>query len=284
MVNDFSVAYRTTEAELGPMIALGMSAEGAGAALFVISVMLGAKTSALLGLGTVCLGAGALFAHLGHPSRFWRVVSKSRTTWISRGAVFTGGLIGCGALSLIMPDANGWRMLSHVFSFICAVVVMLYTGFHFSSMNAVPFWHSPLLPTLLLVQSTATAGVAAMIVIPTSGSRLVAYPQAVSAVIATLLLCLGLTWVYLKSSPPCEAARESVRLLTEGRLRSIFVMRGAVLGLVGPTILILSAVHLSGTMAPPVARLLSLALILRVLGDFSFRHAILRSGVYAPVV
>ena len=148
MLNEFTVDFRTTEEELDFMVALSMSTEGVGAALYVIAFLLGSTAAAFVGLGLVCVGATALFTHLGHPLRFWRVISKTHVTWISRGAIFTGGLIGFGVLSLLLPQANVLGMLSQTVSLMCALVVMLYTGFLFSSMNAIPFWNTSLLPIL----------------------------------------------------------------------------------------------------------------------------------------
>jgi len=284
MLNEFTVDFRTTEEELDFMVALSMSTEGVGAALFVISLLAGSMGMAFVGLGLVCVGATALFTHLGHPLRFWRVISKTHVTWISRGAIFTGGLIGSGVLSLILPEGNTLGMLCQILSLMCALVVMLYTGFLFSSMNSIPFWNTSLLPILFLVHSIASAGVVLLGLLPLAGHRLADSPRGVSAVLALLLFSLVLSWVYLKSAPPSEAARESVRLLTEGRLKSVFLLGGGVVGLAAPAVLVMLAYSISQDMGVLSGLFVFAALVLRIAGDMAFRNAVLRAGVYAPVI
>jgi formate-dependent nitrite reductase membrane component NrfD len=284
MLNEFTVDFRTTEEELDFMVALSMSAEGVGAAVFLLSLLAGSMGAALVGLVLVCVGATALFTHLGHPLRFWRVISKTHVTWISRGAIFTGGLIGFGGMSLILPEGNALGMLSQMISVMCALVVMLYTGFLFSSMNAIPFWNTSLLPILFLAHSIASAGVVLLELLTLSGQKLAGSPREVSAVLAMLLFSLVLSWVYTRSAPPSEAARESVRLLTQGRLKSLFLVGGGIVGLAVPIVLVVLAYSISRDMGVVSAMFVFVALVLRIGGDMAFRHAVLRAGVYAPVI
>jgi formate-dependent nitrite reductase membrane component NrfD len=284
MLNEFTVDFRTTEEELDFMVALSMSTEGVGAALFLISFLAGSLGVALVGLALVCVGATALFTHLGHPLRFWRVISKTHATWISRGALFTGGLIGFGVLTLILPEGNALGMLCQIFSLLCALVVMLYTGFLFSSMHAIPFWNTPLLPMLFLAHSVASAGVVLLGLLPLSGQKLADCPRDVSAVLALLFFSLLLSWLYTKSAAPSEAARESVRLLTEGGLRSLFLLGGGAVGLAAPIVLVVLAYSISADMGVLSGLFVFVALLLRIAGDISFRRALLRAGVYAPVI
>lgn len=284
MLNEFTVDFRTTEEELDFMVALSMSTEGVGAAVFVLSLLAGSMGAAFVGLGLVCVGATALFTHLGHPLRFWRVISKTHVTWISRGAIFTGGLIGFGGLSLILPETNALGMLCQMISLMCALVVMLYTGFLFSSMNAIPFWNTSLLPILFLAHSIASAGVVLLGLLTLSGQRLADSPREVSAVLAMLLFSLVLSWVYTKSAPPSEAAQESVRLLTQDKLKSLFFVGGGIVGLVVPIVLVILAYSISLDMGVVSGLFVLVALVLRIAGDISFRSAVLRAGVYAPVI
>lgn len=284
MLNEFTVDFRTTEEELDFMVALSMSTEGVGAAVFVLSLLAGSTGAAFVGLALVCVGATALFTHLGHPLRFWRVISKTHVTWISRGAIFTGGLIGVGVLSLILPEGNALGMLCQVISVMCALVVMLYTGFLFSSMSAIPFWNTSLLPIQFLMHSIASAGLVLLGLLALSGQRLADSPREVSAVLATLLFSLLLSWVYTRSAPRSEAARESVRLLTRGRLKPLFLVGGGIVGLAAPMVLVMLAYSISLDMGVVSGLLVFLALALRIAGDMAFRSAVLRAGVYAPVI
>ena len=49
MLNEFTVDFRTTEGELDFMVALSMSTEGVGAAIFLISLLSGWVGAAFVG-------------------------------------------------------------------------------------------------------------------------------------------------------------------------------------------------------------------------------------------
>jgi len=106
----------------------------------------------------------------------------------------------------------------------------------------------------------------------------------VSAVLAMLLFSLVLSWVYTKSVPSSEAARESVRLLTQGKLKSLFLLGGGVVGLAVPIVLVMLSYAISLDMGVVSGLFVFVALVLRIAGDMAFRNAVLRAGVYAQVI
>ena len=119
---------------------------------------------------------------------------------------------------------------------------------------------------------------------PLAGEKLGNAPREVSAVLALLLFSLVLSWVYTRSIPASEAAQESVRLLTQGKLKSLFLVGGGVVGLAAPIVLVILAYSISLGMGVLSGLLVFSALILRMAGDMAFRNAVLRAGVYAPVI
>lgn len=283
MPTEFAVTFRGTEAEADPRIALSLSAEGAGSALFLLSLLFDSPAAALAGLTFVAVGAGALFSHLGHPLRFWRVIAKTSSAWISRGALFTTALLMLGTAVLWLPDHGLGALLLRSSAFVCAVAVMLYAGVLYATMTSVPFWNTALLPLLFAAHSLASGstvllGLAAL---SRSGAALELGP--VCAVAALLLLSLGLTWAITKPASRSAAARESARRLSHGPLRPLYL--GAVWsGLVAPAVLIALAYLLAPGAPAASAILLFLAMPIRLAGDFRFRSAVLRAGVYEPVI
>lgn len=283
MLNEFTVGFRTAERDMDSMVPLSMSAEGVGAATYLIAFLAGSRAAGAAGLVLVLLGATALFAHLGHPLRFWRVIAGAGRTWMSRGAVFTAGLIVFGIPALLFPGENLELVILQALALICTFVVILYAGLLFASISAVPFWNSSLLPILLLLHSLSSAGLLITTVLSLGGGGLLPHARECGAVLALLASTLALTWMFTESAPHSEAAQESVRLLTVGRLKSLF-QRGALLGgLVVPLLLVLLAYLFRGS---PIfsGLLLVIALVLRLGGDVSLRTALLRAGVYAPVI
>ncbi|MEW6443079.1 MAG: DmsC/YnfH family molybdoenzyme membrane anchor subunit [bacterium] len=284
MLNEFTVGFRNTEEEMDFMVPLSMSAEGVGSALFVLSFLFGSRAGALGGLALVCAGAAALFLHLGHPLRFWRVISKAPTAWISRGAVFTGGLIVIGILTLLLPRDSFTGVGVQALALLCALIVMIYTGLLYASMASVPFWSTALLPLSFLLHSLTSGAMVLMGFLSFSGARAADFPNQVAAAMALLLVSSALTWLCTQPAARSAAIEESIRRLTAGQLKVVFV-RGAVLaGLVAPVALLALAYWIAPGARILSAMLLFVAMLSRLAGDMAFRSAVLRAGVYEPVI
>jgi len=283
MLNEFTVGFRTTERDMDNMVPLSTSAEGVGAATYLIAFLAGSRAGSLVGLVLVLVGAAALFAHLGHPLRSWRVITEMGRTWMSRGAVFTTGLIVVGSGALLLRGDGLESIVIQALALLCTFVVVLYTGILFSSINAVPFWNTALVPILFLLHSLASAGLLVTAMLSLAGEGVAGHPRECGAVLALLAATLALTWTLTGATPRSEAAQESVRLLTTGRLQRLFRQGALLSGLALPLLLLLLAYVLRSS---PVlsGALLATAVPLRLLGDVSFRYALLRAGVYTPVI
>lgn len=283
MLNEFTVGLRTTERDLDSMVPFSMSAEGVGAAMYLIAFLAGSRAGGVAGLALVLIGAAALFAHLGRPLRFWRVIAEAGRAWMSRGALFTAGLIVSGAAALLFPGEGLALLIVQALALACTFFVALYTGILFSSINAVPLWNNALLPILFLMHSFTSAALLLTTMLSLSGGGLVAHAPECGAVIALASATLALTWMFTGSAPGTEAAQESVRLLTAGRLKPLFQGGALLAGLAAPLLLVMLAYAFRGS--PAVSALfLVAALVLRLAGDVSLRYALLRGGVYNPLI
>ena len=283
MLNEFTVGFRTTERDMDTMVPLSMSAEGVGAAMYLIAFLAGSTAGGIVGLVLVLIGAAALFAHLGHPLRFWRVITQAGHAWMSRGALFTAGLVILGTAALLFRGEGLEALTVQVLALMCTFVVVLYAGILFSSINVVPFWNTALLPILFLLHSLTSAGLLLTALLSLAGGGVVAHPRECGVVLALLSSTLVLTWMFTGSASRCEAAQESVRLLTAGRLKPFFQGGALLAGLGLPLLLVLLAYVLRAS--PVVSGLLLVTAVpLRLAGDVSVRYALLRAGVYTPVI
>jgi formate-dependent nitrite reductase membrane component NrfD len=283
MLQEFTVGFRTTERDMDAMVPLSMAAEGVGAATYLIAFLAGSASGGLAGLALVLLGTAALFAHLGHPMRSWRVVTEAGRAWMSRGALFTAGLLLFGTLA-VFTRGNGFdRLILQALALLCTFVVVLYTGIMFSSISAVPFWNSPLLPILFLLHSLTSAALLVVALLAQGGAGVAAHTRECGALVALLAASLALTWSFARTPSRSEAAQASVRLLTAGPLKLMFQSGALLVGLAAPLLLVLLAYVLrdAGGIA---GALLILAVPLRLAGDVSLRYALLRAGVYSPVI
>ena len=91
--------------------------------------------------------------HAKRPFRLWRMVLKVRTSWISRGMVFTALTALFGAVQIILSyEARGTPVetLFKVLTALAACAVMIYEGFTINYIAGIPFWNSSLLPATLI--------------------------------------------------------------------------------------------------------------------------------------
>ncbi|MBI5505279.1 MAG: polysulfide reductase NrfD [Deltaproteobacteria bacterium] len=283
MLNEFTVGFRTADKDLDAMVPLAMSAEGVGAAMYLIAFLAGSRAGGVAGLALVLIGAGALFAHLGHPRRSWRVITESSRTWMNRGALFTAGLVLAGAAALLFQGDGITVLMLRALALVCTFVVVAYAGILFSSINAVPFWNTSLLPILFVLHSLTSAGLLLTTMLSLAGGGMAAHPRECGIVIALLCSTLALTRMLAQPAPRSEAAQESVRLLTTGNLRQLFHGGALLAGLGWPLALVMLAYLFRGAGAFSGVLLVA-AVALRLVGDVSFRSALLRAGVYAPVI
>lgn len=283
MLSEFTVGFRTADKDLDAMVPLSMSAEGVGAAMYLIAFAAGSPAGGVTGLLLVMLGAGTLLAHLGHPRRSWRVITESGRTWMNRGALFTAGLALSGAAALLLQGDGVTVLILRALALICSLVVVVYAGILFSSINAVPFWNTSLFPILFVAHSFTSAGLLLTTMLALADGGMAAHPRECGMVVALLGSTLALTRMLPLSASRSEAAQESVRLLTSGSLRQLFHGGALLAGLGWPLALVMLAYVFRGS-ASLSGLLLVTALALRLAGDLSFRSALLRAGVYAPVI
>ena len=139
-----------------------------GTGLFLVSYFLDLIPGMILGL----VIAGTLkpylhLAHMGVPSRSWRALIRPDRSWISRGAISIGVLIGFGALyvadrSLGLGLPASLSALVGYLAVAAALVVMCYQGMAMADSEAFTLWASPLVP-LASVCYALTAGVLSLI-------------------------------------------------------------------------------------------------------------------------
>jgi formate-dependent nitrite reductase membrane component NrfD len=266
------------------MVAVSMGTEGIGAALFLLSSWLDATTGMIAGLALVALGVLALFLHLGHPLKFWRVMAKSKSAWISQGAASTGVFMVVGVLSLVVTGHRSFSIGFEALAFVGAIAILLYSGLILSSMQAVPFWNNAIIPVAFFFQSFASASLLCVLILlfdaERASSRLALVPVAAGLILFVSLLMV----VFLKSAPRAGAGGESLAFLTTGSMRRRFIWIVLFVGLMLP---FMALIVYSSTVSSVKNLALGVAMagaLLRVVGDVVFRYSIIRSGIYEPLI
>jgi len=266
---DNSMAYAFIFAELG-------------AGIFFVSLLMNSLLGMIMGLVLVSTGKPYFhLAHMGVPSRSWRAMLRPDRSWISRGLLGLGAMIGTGFLYVIAlafgeklgisPD-SGLPGLLKVASATFAIVVMSYQGFAMSHSTAIGIWNSAIIPMASLLYSLSLGVAGALVLLPAA--------QAGGLVDTQLLLLLGLAIMHVMllhggwhGSP---GARTSVELLLQTSYSKWFWGLVIAAGIVLPALIMWGA---------PGNRLLAIISGVAMLGGFcAWRILIFKIGVYEPIL
>lgn len=255
-----------------------------------------AIVGAWMGIALASLSLLVLFTHLGGGRARWRfsyVFLNLRHSWISRGATIVTVLMALRFIFLLpeiwhgLPWGEGTVAGSSLRGAIMAFAVafMAYSGLVLSWWKSIPFWNTPLLPMLYVVNSFLGGAAALPIVTVITEGREGLDP--VGSVIWPLVLALLgvngfalLGYVWRKGSAD-GSARESVRLLVKGEARWPWWSGVVAAGAIVPTIVVsLAAANILGTGV--VATSILIAACLAILtGGYLLRYCVIKVGVYA---
>jgi len=277
------VGYRL-QTEWSWLIATAFFFGKVGAGLFAVSLFMGYPLGALVGLLIAEVGKGtAHLLYLGRPERFWRVLFRPQTSWISRGLWGMVAMAVFGGIYLILSAAgvtlgtvpNGILM---ALCYAGALVVMVYDGFVLSASPAIPAWQSALVPVLALFYSllggVTLATLLSTLVTSYPPDREPAGYLEVTLIVANLILVAAYVMVMADSAP---AARQAVREMVRGSLAFLFL--GGAIG-VGLLLSLALALYINATGSE--APIIILA-VTDMLGHFLVFFILLRIGLYNPV-
>ncbi|MDO8692392.1 MAG: NrfD/PsrC family molybdoenzyme membrane anchor subunit [Dehalococcoidia bacterium] len=284
MIDQFVIGFKP-QRSWGSLAAIDFFLGGTGAGAFVLSMYLGMLPGMIVGWVAVALGDIALLADLGKPGRFLRAGSGVSRSWISRGVIFTSVFLLFGILriaagvssSLPWGASSGIGQAIGVLATMGALGVMIYTGFLLSQSPSIPFWNTTMLP-LLFALAAFTCGIGVVMVLAPLGQAIDSKSVEITA-IGLLGVSIVFLWVYILSmSSSTVAAKESVRMLTNGKLAGPFLLGVNLIGLVIPLVIAIVA-YLA-----VVPAILPVAGILALVGGYLFRDSMLKAGVYPPVI
>jgi formate-dependent nitrite reductase membrane component NrfD len=221
--------------------------------------------------------------HLSHPMRFWRMFMKPKTSWIARGFIFIWLFIGFTTIQLILsqwvPDATGAIVTFKVLAGIFAFAQSIYTGFAVSYVSAIKVWNSAIVP-ILFVTCGLTGGLAILlaIVMAGNGAQLVTLENVIRVVLIVLAVIIG---VYLwNTTYSSVSARDAIKRLVGGSLAPLFWVGVFLFGIAIPIVISVTT-YFAGEAS---TGLLITAVISEIIGGLALRFAILKAGVYQPLL
>lgn len=272
----------------GIFLVIGHFVVGVAAGTWLFALLFAQPAGLLAALLLAVIGGVAHLGFLGRPDRFWRMATRVRTSWISRGFVGLSLFLG-GAVLYLLPrywPAGLWgegspvAAVGYVLALLGMVILMGYMGFVYTSAKAIPFWNSPLHPALYVAYALR-GGVAALFVtgwlVNPGGSLpalLLPLWGGITGVVA-LFFALELHGALTSGN---DAARRSVHELLAGRLAGYFYGGTLVLGVAVPAYLMFA-----GGSGPLATGLMAILGVTSAIGDFFMKYATIRAGVRLPV-
>ena len=221
--------------------------------------------------------------HLSHPMRFWRMFMKPRTSWIARGFIFIWLFIGFTTIQLILsqwvPGATAAITTLKVLAGIFAFAQSIYTGFAVSYVSAIKVWNSAIVP-VLFVTCGLTGGLAILLAITMGGNhaQLAALENVTRVVLIALAIIIG---VYLwNTTYSSHMAKDAIKRLVGGSLAPLFWVGVFLFGILIPIAISIT----TWAVGEASSGLLITAIVSEIIGGLALRFAILKAGMYAPLL
>jgi formate-dependent nitrite reductase membrane component NrfD len=265
----------------GLLVVIAQFSSGVAAGVWLLSLVLDYAAGLIISIVVMAvLAGGAHLAFLGRWQRFWRMILRPHSSWISRG--FLGIILFlAGAVVYVLPGvkdtAFGSVML--VVSIVGTAIILLHEGFVYLVSKAIPFWNISLLPILYIAY--AFRGGAALLLVAAAAAGDVFDIDLLEAIKLWVVVSTGvLLLLYLAlANNAGAAARRSLQELLAGRISPAFYAGTVFLGLVIP--ILLGAVGLTAGLWRGLLAFVGLS---SLAGDFFVQYCIVKAGIYLPIV
>jgi formate-dependent nitrite reductase membrane component NrfD len=235
------------------------------------------------------------FLYLGKPWRFWRAFppfsNAWKTSWFSRGIVFTMIFLAFGAIQLVLQGLIAYDVVSgtgiHAANYVLmvlagvfAVMTAIYCGFAMSYCKSVPFWNTGLLPFVFLLMGVADGLALIMGVGLVTGEEVIGAAESATRIL--LIINALMIIIYLvNANYQSTTAELSARELIRGHVAWVFWLGIVILGIIVPLVISILS-YFTGQEA--ATGLLIFAIICHTIGAFSLKYGVLKVGIYRPIL
>jgi|TARA_B100002003_G_scaffold123547_1_gene114083 formate-dependent nitrite reductase membrane component NrfD len=255
-----------------------------GAGIFFVATFFGNLWAMLIGW-LVCgvIGGGVHILYLGHPFRFWRMVRKPGSSWISRGLIFVSLFLILGLIQMAVVSGGGSSLVLTILVDILAFLTIVYGGFAMNCVNGIPLWNTALLPILYAVSGIwGGASVALGIALGTGAASTIGV--SLEEWIRLLLIAyIGLIIVYFISVRYTNlTGKVSVQGIVSGEYWPLMWFGVVLIGLVIPIAVVV--ISLGTGIENMSAAVLYIAILCELVGDITMRYLILKDGLYSPLI
>ncbi len=251
------------------------------------------RLAVVLSAPFVLVGGSLLLCDMGQKSKFYYLVSRPGSSWMSRGAFFTALFF---VLNLIYIFTGIWPttalltapavyLIVGIIASILAIFSLVYTGFLLGAVKAIPFWSSSFLPWLFLISGLSTGTMATSVFFSIYKLTEGAGPEESLTDLAHInLLAIILEAIVLSGYLGVMRSRaaDSVKRVMRGELARGFWGGVVVAALILP----LAIEALKTFILSRPASLLVLALlggVIGLIGGYMLRHVVVYGGTRIPL-
>ena len=219
--------------------------------------------------------------HLSKPVRFWRMMLKPGSSWISRGFILIWLFLGAAMIQLALSQwaPGAAETVFKVLAGILAFGVAIYSGFVVGFVSAIKLWNSAIIPILYVI-SGLTSGLAVLVLASfgESTSTLLSIANYLLAALVVYAVFVAIYfWVATYGS---ETARDSAVRVLKGNIAPAFWLGVVLMGIILPIILVAPFSLTDNT--SPVA--FGIASVCAIIGGVMLRYVILKGGLYSPLL
>ena len=259
---------------------------GVGAGAWLIGWLFNYTFGLALAAGVVALSGLVHLVFLGRPDRFWQMVLKPQTSWISRGLWSMSIFIPAAFLYFLptyfrnlpwsMASSFGKAML--IASLIGMTGIFVYKGFVYTVSRAIPLWNSPLLPLVYIAYGIRGGVALTLVTLPFVNVVIDMGGLKIWWVIASVLV-LFLFSLEVGMANHNVAAAKSVHDLIRGPISPIFYGM-MIIGFLVPMVLVALS-YFTTTLG-----LATLAAVgwMSLIGDFTYKYCINKVAAYIPLL
>jgi formate-dependent nitrite reductase membrane component NrfD len=279
---DFMVKYTPQREWIeghGILVAFAMFFGGISGGLYLASLAF----DDLLGMFIAWLLAMAAgitdMMHLSKPMRFWRMMLKPGTSWISRGFILIWLFLGAAMIQLALAQwaPGAAETVFRVLAGILAFGVAIYSGFVVGFVGAIKLWNSAVIPMLYVITGL-TGGLAVLLLASFNDDALLSIANYfLAALVAYAVLLAVYFWVATYGG---VNARDSAVRVLRGNIAPAFWLGVVLLGIVIPIAMVAPLALAQNTSTAVFA----VASVCAIIGGMMLRYVILKGGLYSPLL
>jgi formate-dependent nitrite reductase membrane component NrfD len=263
----------------GKLIAVAFFCGGIAGGLYLISLYFNSLWGMFIGW-LFALGMGMFdMAHLGKKTIVWRIALRPGSSWISRGFLLVILFIGSAAIQMALTRWAPGTTPETFFKIVAGIAafgVATYSGFVLSYVNCIKIWNSTVMPVLFIIAGFAGGSAILLVIASMSGAAQFATAKIFTMAVLTIYaIIIGLhLWISTYNGP---TSRNSVKAIVRNSLAAIFWLIVVFIGIILPLVIIPLADAGSSF-------LLILNAVFVLAGNLTLRYAILRAGMYRPLI